>query len=213
MLRALIASLAVMCVTPPANADDTQLAQCARKALEKAPRKTVQRALIIDCGIDLHTWRSECAKRHDSLDPHHPVCQQELLALKQELEREVPWERQARVRQSPQSASIEAALKDLNAGRPLPGLPLLDRPVFVRADAIVCRSLGTLANPNAQLLLVAGACVLMPRDQRVRVVLPTSAREYIDGHSLAAVRIYWRSEQESVANTYDGWVRISELRN
>jgi len=219
MPRAL-ALLAFFCLSPVALAGEemanAQVAECVRTVLGEPPPKTVHGALVLGCREELSEWKAACARRHGSEDTELWACQQELQALEQELgSSESPPPRQSRTRRQPslRALAIQAAIKDLSAGRPLPGLPLLDRPVFVRADAVVCRSLGTLANPNTQVLLVTGACSVVPRDRRVKVALPSGSQEYIEAHSLGAVRIYWRAEQESVANAYGGWVRVSELRN
>jgi len=108
---------------------------------------------------------------------------------------------------------MDSALKDLASHRSLPGLPSLDKPVFVVKGSTVCLSDDALINPNANLTIFAGACAVVGHDKRVSVISPTDSRAYITDHYWQIVAITFRSGAVSDANVYTAWVKISALRN
>lgn len=109
-------------------------------------------------------------------------------------------------------AAYDAAMNDLKAGRPLPGLPNLNAPVFLPKLSLVCPSLSSLANPNIEALIWTRTCIGL-KGVRVSVVMPTNPQTYLIAHSMRAVAITWRSSEISKANVGFGWVKIDDLQN
>ena len=108
---------------------------------------------------------------------------------------------------------LDDALNDLRAGRSLPELPDLKRPVFVAEQSIVCSTPGTLANPNKDVLVAIGECMFVEKRVRVNVVLPKTQQGYIEGHISRAVEIVWRSAAQSDGTIYSGWTEAGNLKN
>lgn len=109
--------------------------------------------------------------------------------------------------------NFNAALTDFNAGRPLPGLPKLDKPVYLAAEARLCDSPNAFANPNTAITVMTGACAIVPRKVQVMVYAPTDPEDYVRSHVFRMVLVGFRSGQVSDGNIYRGWVGISSLSN
>jgi hypothetical protein len=198
-------------------AADDDLTQCVRNAVV-IQGTSIDQAVMFNCASTRSQWMAACIARNGGWEDLHAgsTCQEELTSLKEGLR---GFERQAQARKRSENegrsraAAMSAALADAKAGRPLPGLPRLDAPVYVQADAMVCESLGALANPNQAVSLLTKTCTLVTQKQRVQVSLPADFQQYIEMHAWGAVRVSWRSAQSSVANVYTGWVKVTELRN
>lgn len=108
--------------------------------------------------------------------------------------------------------AYKRAMSDLKEGRPLPGLPNLNAPVYVSKLALVCPTLGSLANPNIEALILTRTCVGL-NGVRVSVVVPTDPKTYLTAHSMSAVAIVWPSTEMSKANVGYGWIKIENLKN
>jgi hypothetical protein len=108
---------------------------------------------------------------------------------------------------------MDRARRDLAAGNPLPDLPDLTKPVFLLAGAIVCESPGALGNPNKEVLIAMGACVLTATRQRVNLVLPSTPEQYLDAHIFRMVHVVWRSREVSNATTFSGWTSVFNAKN
>lgn len=104
------------------------------------------------------------------------------------------------------------AMSDLKVGRPLPGLPNLNAPVYISKLALVCPTLGALANPNIEALILTRTCVGL-NGIKVSVVVPNDPETYLMAHSMSAVAIVWRSTEMSKANADYGWIKIENLKN
>ena len=108
---------------------------------------------------------------------------------------------------------IDQALRDFAAGKPLPNMPDLKKPVFLAEGVIVCESPGALANPNKDILIAIRACALIERRQRVSVVPPRTQQQYLDGYVFRVVRVVWRADDVSDATAHAGWTSISNAQN
>ena len=99
---------------------------------------------------------------------------------------------------------------------PLPNMPNLDRPVFVKDGALVCG--GDINNfvlaretPPLQSIDLY-RCNHVHGDTQVSIVLPRNNYGYAEDYGWGAVQIAWQG-QASVANVYRAWVSISDLKN
>lgn len=109
--------------------------------------------------------------------------------------------------------SVDQALQDFAAGKPLPGMPNLKKPVFLVAGAIVCESPGALANPNKDVLVTIGACALTESRHRVSVLPPRTQPQYLDSYVFKMVQVVWRSADISDATAHSGWTNILNVQN
>jgi hypothetical protein len=115
--------------------------------------------------------------------------------------------------QSSPDPKMKAAVRDWSAHRGLPGLPSLQKPVFVIKGSPLCSSGGALLNPNRAAVIWTGACALATRDMRVSVLVPTDMRTYLEDHYSQIVEVSWRSANISDGNVYRGWTFIASLKN
>lgn len=113
----------------------------------------------------------------------------------------------------PPPGSTQVAMDDLRAKKPLPGLPNLNKPVFIRDKAFVCSKMGSMRNPNMVALLYSKACAIVEGPVRVRVVLPTTDKGYVDGHVFKLVQVLLPQHGSSDATPYLAWIDIEALSN
>lgn len=165
------------------------------------------------CRTEEGKWLNAC---RDTYDPEHSMgntydkCNADLRELLHALERDVE---RKRPKSQPRPNPIDVAMQDLNAGLGLPGLPNLKVPVYVAKNTLICSSLGTLSNPNVDVLLVTGACALLDHRMRVSVLVPADAQTYIESYVFGAIAVEWRAEEMSNATVRRGWLRTSALQN
>ena len=106
------------------------------------------------------------------------------------------------------------AIEDMYRNAPLPGLPNLDRPVYLKSGAYACTSAGALLNPHRDIVVNMGVCAFSISDRRVSILLPSPrSTDYIQDHYWGIVSIAMPSGQMSVVNTSILWVNIGDLRN
>jgi hypothetical protein len=112
-----------------------------------------------------------------------------------------------------QSGSPQQAQRDYSDGRPLPRLPDLRKPVFLASGSAACTSRGALANPNRDIVVATGACIVTPRKLQVSVFAPANANDYMESHVFGSIMIEMRSAEISNATAYRAWVDVKSLQN
>jgi hypothetical protein len=110
-------------------------------------------------------------------------------------------------------SNVNEAMQDLFAGKPIPGLPNLNKPVFLAPNSFVCSSRGALANPNKDILLKTRDCVLTEKKIRVSVVQPRTQDDYIEAHVARVIKVMWQSSAISDATVYSGWTPVAGITN
>lgn len=99
-------------------------------------------------------------------------------------------------------------------GLPLPGMPDLDRPVYVRAGSVICTSPGALRNPHPALTVMVGACAVIEAEGvRVMVYEPRDADSYVDAHFSQSVRVAIYPRRIAAADSIEGWVDLRSISN
>jgi|SRR5579859_1033916 len=162
------------------------------------------------CSKELEVWFRSCSNGSIDAGPRQR-CEQELTKVTGPIDKE--WKLAHPDPPEQKDPRMESALQDFNVKHPLPGLPSLRKAVFLTKGSVVCSSPGAFANPNRDLVLLTGACLITPRDIKVSVLPPTGAEEYIRDHYFHMVAITWQSDEVSNGTVRVGWTQISRLRN
>ena len=181
---------------------------------------------VDECAVEAHSWVNKLnissASAHFTLSPS--TAKQlidETYAIVVDTRR-MQDEAEDRRKREQEGAAQQAAqggqppsnpLGDYMAHRPLPGLPDLQRSVFLNSQALICESPGALANPNIKITVHLGVCNVTDRRIKVSVFPPTSQDEYFQDYVSKMVSVGWRSEEASNGNINSGWVRIDDLTN
>ena len=114
---------------------------------------------------------------------------------------------------SPSLGNADQAMRDLAAGKPLPGLPSLTRAVYVRSGEYVCSTGGALRNPDKPTLISIRACFVTSSRFRVRVLQPRDDQDYLESYVFKMVELTWTTGAMSDATVYSGWAYIPALEN
>ena len=112
-----------------------------------------------------------------------------------------------------QRQRMQMAMADMAAHKPLPGLPDLHRPVYLKPMSKICGTRNELANPETDVELAMGVCITNKHVIRVTIYPPRDADEYLNDHMFGMVSIGWRFGEISNGNVSIGWVGIGQLRN
>jgi hypothetical protein len=118
-----------------------------------------------------------------------------------------------RINKQEQDTRINAAIKDWQVKKPLPGLPSLKRPVRIKLGSYVCNTEGELLNPNVNVLMTMHECMITTHTALVRVLQPTDERGYISGYYHEIVEVSFQSAEMSDGNVFTGWAPIATLSN
>lgn len=191
-----------------------ELARCIRNNMEGKQYATAGQTAYNFCQKELQVWRRACQTKYSPKgfdDIAVWKCDSQLNDFERQLDRQIESARPAPPNQA--NTRMDAALRDLKAGRSLPGLPDLKKLVYVTPNSLICRSPGALANPGTAGLLITGACIVFDRRIRVTVYPPRDSEEYIQNHLFNMVAVGWRSGDISDGNVFTGWVRIDGLEN
>ena len=164
------------------------------------------------CRPERTAWMDACLKI-ESPEGFDSVLYRKCEFKQRDIEDEVDRSRQRPPERVEQPTAVQLAIQDLYAGRPLPGLPDLDKVVYLSKSALVCSSPGALANPDTAATQFVGACQQNSARTRVQILQPRTQQQYIECHIFGYVQISWRSARISDATAYSGWVRISALSN
>jgi hypothetical protein len=205
--------------------DDIQLTQCIGSHM-RIIQRTVPEYGDADktshtfCAKELSVWSQACQGKYLSDNGSESGVANDSAISKCESEyRELAKAIVSELASNPPPTANQAnfgmgeAMRDLRANRPLPGLPNLNKSVFVIPQSIICESPGELANPNTQMLLKAGVCAVSDKKIKVTVLLPRDEEEYISDHVHNMVSIKIGSRTASVGNVFIGWVKIPSLKN
>ncbi len=197
---------------PPAEPSSETLDLCVTPILLSQDKRHAHQVLNNECAIQKSSWMVACTSIWAAKGfTAETVCASQLgqIGAKLDLEAE-----KTRPMKSLKRTALDRANEDLSKNRPLPGLPNLQAPIFVREAALICESLGALQNPNTAALLSTKACVRNTQRIRVKVILPTAPDSYLHSHVFRSVRVTWQANPpSSVGNAYLGWVSISSLQN
>jgi hypothetical protein len=179
-------------------------------AANAAANRYARQVAETDCRALLVAWRNACLRES-------PVHKGDQLARCDSYLKDVfgAIDERERYRELP------AAERDLTAiaarferGLPLPGLPNLNLPVYLKEGNIVCQSLGALRNPNTAILLTTGGCTFV-KTGRIRILVhePSNAREYVESYQFRGIRISSASAKMSSANVFHGWADLQSIEN
>jgi hypothetical protein len=110
-------------------------------------------------------------------------------------------------------ADARNAVRDYMQGKPLPGLPDLKKPVYVKPGSWLCSTPGTLANPNKDVLVAMHACFVAPVAARVMVYPPSTDQRYVEAYVYQIIEVGVIPAQISNGRPQYGWTELSNLRN
>lgn len=200
-------------VSAPAFPDPQALAQCVATALNANKYASASETASHTCRAPMQQWMMECQRMRSPRgfsDLAVRDCEAELRVITDSLNRGAE---EMRPKATKRASAIDKAIEDLNAGRPLPGLPDLKLPVYLNKGELACNSLGALKNPQVGQLLLTRSCIVSSSRVSVSVLPPVDPRSYLESHVAGSVRITWRAEELSNGNVNVGWVKISGIRN
>jgi hypothetical protein len=110
-------------------------------------------------------------------------------------------------------ARVSAAAKDFAARVPLPGLPDLNKQVFLPKGTWICTYAVQLLDQEKQSLYDNKQCAPANRDLSVHVFAPASAVEYDFDRQHGVIAIAWRSLHDPEGPGLSGWTFIANLTN
>jgi hypothetical protein len=109
--------------------------------------------------------------------------------------------------------SMHEAMEDLKSRRPLPGLPDLNKPVYIRGKALLCSKMAGLRNPNVMALLMTRTCSIVEGPIRVMVLPPADDEAYLEQHIYKLIRVQLQAQAISDGGRYVGWIDMDALSN
>jgi hypothetical protein len=106
-------------------------------------------------------------------------------------------------------------MRNYQLGRPIPGLPDLNRPVHIKKGNMICSNAADLLNPDKATLLYLLQCVVSNNDVQVKIVRPRSARMYFVCYlyGLVEVQVPWAHQKSEADEIHSDWVLVTALSN
>lgn len=209
-------AIAAIAIARAASADAPAVETFALRRCIDSARDGISEASVVakqHCGDELDRWRTACLRMspQPGFASRGAKCEQELKFVLERAQRR--WADSRHNQQSAAPTPTDLAAR-FSKGMPLPGLPDMTKPVYVKSPALICRNPGALRNPNVAIVISIGACaVLEGASLRVLVHEPATAAGYVEAHYTRSVRISWDPVRQSSATRPGGWVDLGALEN